>query len=211
MHYADPDGLNEVIVVGLNIVFDRDSHYTDKEKDEIRRRYVEEANKLFKPLDITFVVVSETTGVATNLDNKNRSIEGYSTNNVNVFFTKNDSLPSTEVTRYGQGSIFIQTHRPNSFFSGESPTDSDLAAHGAMHAFGVATGQNGYPNNKFGTLWAENDVTNAMYKLEHNFVVHPYNYNYGDPQSNRTAFLNSGTANILREGARKYAIGGKTQ
>lgn len=211
LRFIDPDGFGEIIVVGVDIVFDKNSNYTDKEKEEIRRRYLEEANKALKPLDITLVAVSESTGTATNLANANRSIQGYSPNNVNIFFTKDNSLPSTEVTRFDQGSIFIQTHTPNFFFRGESPTDSDLVAHGSLHAFGLATGQNGYWNNRLGTLAAESAVTDTLNKLKSGFAPPPHLFNYSDAERIKKAFFDSGIPQILRDGARKYAIGSKSR
>ena len=40
LRFIDPDGFGETVVVGLNIVFDRDAHYTDEEKEQIKRRYI---------------------------------------------------------------------------------------------------------------------------------------------------------------------------
>src|SRR5205085_2004821 len=73
LRYVDPDGFGEVLVVKLDIVWDKDAHYTDGEKEEIKRQYIAEAKETFKNIDITFVVISEGEGTATNLANKNRT------------------------------------------------------------------------------------------------------------------------------------------
>jgi RHS repeat-associated protein len=199
LRYIDPDGFQETITVGVQIVWDKNTQYSDKEKEEIKRRYLKEANKGLNRLGITLVVVAERTGTATNLANENRSIEGYTENNVNIFFTKNNSLPSTEVTRYDEGSIFIQTHTPNFFFPGESSTDSDLALHGSLHAFGLSVAKTGSYRA------AERMVLITMEYLDKGdraFV------DIGDDRAAYEAMTPSLTK-ILRDGAQKYAIGRK--
>jgi len=199
LRYIDADGLQETIVVGVQIVWDKNTKYTDKEKQEIKRTYLNEANKGLNKLGITLVVVAERDGAATNLDNKNRSIEGHSENSVNIFFTKNNSLPSTEVTRYDQGSIFIQTHMQNFVSPGESPTDSDLALHGSLHAFGLSEAKTGSYDA------AERMVLVTMEYLQKGDKAFSA---YEDDAAHRS--MMPSVTKILRDGARKYAVGGKT-
>jgi RHS repeat-associated protein len=193
LRYVDPDGF-DTIVVGVDIVWDKDAKYTQEEKDQIKKRYLDDANKRLSQLDIVLVVMSETTGTATNLNNKDRSIDGYSKDNENVFFTKNGlSMPSTEVTRADQASTFILTSQNNLLTSGEHDTDSDLLAHGTLHVFGIAQGLNGYADSVFGKVSAEIDVVKSVRQLGHPIT-----------------WAESDFANTLREGARKYAVGPKS-
>ena len=115
-------------------------------------------------------------------------------------------MPSTETTRRDQGSIFILTGTKGFFTGAESPTDSDLLAHGSLHAFGIARGANGYPNNLVGLLLAEDDVNRMMYALKNKgSTSNPTYMKYGEAAV--SALFNSRLVSTLREGARKYAIG----
>jgi RHS repeat-associated protein len=200
LRYIDPDGFGETIVVGLNILWDKDAHYTDEEKEEIKRQYITEAKETFKNIDITFVVVSEAEGTATNLANNKRTVNGHEEGNLNVFFTKKSDLPSTEVTRYDQGTVFIRTHGIN-FVSGAFQPEyheTDLA-HGIIHAFGVAGDV--YPS---GSLGAELDTSTTRFLLRLG-----NNPGYEDDVSKRSKILGPKITNVLRDGSRKYAIGAK--
>lgn len=200
LRYVDPDGFGETVVVALTIVWDKDAHYTDEEKEEIKRRYIAEAKETFKNIDITFVVVSEGEGTATNLANDRRTVKGYDENNLNVFFTKKSDLPSTEVTRYDQGTVFIRTHGINFVNGAFQPEyhETDLP-HGIIHAFGIAGDV--YPS---GSLGAELDTSTTRFLLRLG-----NNPGYEDDPSKRSKILGPKVTNVLRDGARKYAIGAK--
>jgi RHS repeat-associated protein len=138
--YIDPDGMDP-ITVNLNIIYDQGSNYTEEEKRRIRQTYIEQAKKKFGNIEVNFNI-TETTGTSSDIGSyqKQTITGGAAEGAVNVFFTKKEvdsrMFGTSEVTHYDKGAIFICTSRRNS--------DASDLTHGLIHAFGVATGVNGY-------------------------------------------------------------------
>ena len=150
LRYVDPDGMDP-ITVNLNIIYDKDSNYSEKEKKQIRDTYIANTENAFGKIDVKFNI-TETTGTANNISNeiKQTIASGAKEGALNAFFTKSGVGPSSEATHYSKGTIFIST-------LGNKDT-GDLT-HGIIHAAGIAGGVNGYKgptlllgSYKFGAL-----------------------------------------------------------
>jgi len=210
MKYVDPDGMDPIIV-NLHIVWDKRSNYSAAEKQKILDTYVWKAKKDFGKIDVQFNV-TQTDGTASNLDTKARVIDPSSkmTGAINAFFTKSESLPSSEVTDYSSGSIFIST--------GSVSDEGDLT-HGIIHAAGIAAGFNGYPSIPqgagpiLGGLYDYTRTNSAEAK-----VISIKAYLEGDPQlfygygtakaglpPTSTARHTNGDLQVLKTGLQKYA------
>jgi hypothetical protein len=63
LRFVDDDGFGETITVQLNIVYDDKSNYSEKEKEQFRKQFIEDAKNKFGNVDIQFNI-TETTGNA---------------------------------------------------------------------------------------------------------------------------------------------------
>ena len=143
LRYTDPDGF-QPITVKINIIFDKNSNYTDEEMQKFRDTYVSELQKNFKDVDIIFDVTYNI-GTASNLGDhtKQGMTSGVVGGALNVFATKKSVGPSPEIASYSKGEVWLNTE----------DGDSSLLSHGVIHALGIAAGVNGYTpqdnNSKF--------------------------------------------------------------
>lgn len=184
----------------LNIVWDEASNYSEEEKKRIRQAYVDRAKKAFGKIDIAFEV-TETTGTARDKDQQSREItSGKSNDAVNVFFTKAEVGPSSEVTQYSKSQIFISTNK--------GALEGNLI-HGLIHAFGVASDVNGYTG-----VTAERDTIYGGRVLD----WLPFLASYDDERKpHKVTYRQTGGAvnsyespysptvfDVIREGARRY-------
>jgi RHS repeat-associated protein len=208
LRYIDPDGLAEQQYVYLNIIWDKNSSFSEREKENLVKGYVAEANRIYKDINITFVVVNQTTGSAAGSLSTaaGRTVkEGATADNLNVFFTKDESLPSSEVTntKNNISTVFLRPASKSIIDNSPEWTYSDLA-HGATHAFGIAAGKNGYPNNPLegGPGSAEHDVLWAMGQMESHFMILPH-WKYDSPVSTKNEFMNR-VGNTIRQGAERF-------
>jgi hypothetical protein len=201
LRYVDPDGFAEKLTVRLNIVWDETLQLTDKEKEQIRRTYIEQAKKQFGKIEVEFDI-TETTGTATNLPNANKAItKGRVEGAINVFFTRQYIGPSDESTPAGSGNTFVSVSKAL-----YSPDPTSLT-HGLIHALGVGTGLNGYGSY----ISAEAGALRAQ------LILNYLSPSYSDERPpSRVTFRQGGLLthiefpynrtvfDILRDGARQY-------
>jgi hypothetical protein len=195
------------ITVNLNIVWDETVNdgrgYTEEEKKKVRETYIAQAKKNFGNVDINFNI-TETTGKATNLGKYDtEKIEKPMAGAINVFFTKKDVDArfggSTEVTHAGTGQIFIST--------GRGANERDLT-HGIIHAFGIATGLNGYSklSAEVATEYVAHYLSSGKKQAYQDNRPPSEHYGYASAKigSPPTKYDTRNGFDVIRDGARKY-------
>ena len=191
------------------MIWDENSHYSAKEKKAILDRYVNQANKMLTQIGIALVVNSENSGTVSDINSPgNASVSNTVSGALNVFMTKNDGLASTEVTVADKGMIFLQTSGTSALTGETASSPATDLAHGALHAFGLGQGQNGYSNNLLGLLRAESDVTRLVTALDGHWqrlTGGANNFGFlASPNNVLQLQVGAGNINIVQKGALKY-------
>ena len=133
LRYTDPDGF-QPITVRINIIFDENSNYTEKEMQHFKNTYVAELQNNFKDVDINFDVTYNVGTATSSADhNKHEMTSGVVPGAINVFATKNSVGPAPEISHYKKGEVWLNTNG-----------SSGNLTHGVIHVLGIFGGINGY-------------------------------------------------------------------